>query len=220
MKLKKRNMLYNIALETAHYSNGQSLCAWDSRLNDGSKACSQIFRSITDDDNLSEMLNRNSGNFSSNLTKVSVSYIIPPISKGLLERRTIGHRFGIGFQHNHVAAAYLINVDGGENDIQFIGDQVYTVIIESFFAPIKKVDFSIKNEFEYVNNAHPSVNPWRYRLSLNTFPYDWRTAFFIAYTSGHDNYNYRIVDSRNQFSLGIRWDLLDRGELKNNQHHE
>lgn len=208
----------HLALETGHYSNGQSFCAWDPSVKDGSEACRSIYNAITDDDNLAEMFNRNSGNFSTNLTKITASYIIPPMSKGLIERRTIAHRFGASFQVNHVDIVYLFNVDEKEGDVRIVGDQVYTVMMESFLAPISNADISIINEIEYIKNAHPSINPWRYRLTLNIFPYDLYTAFFIAFTSGHDNYNYRIVDSRNQISLGIRWDLMDRKELKNINH--
>ncbi|MEQ8624222.1 MAG: hypothetical protein RJQ00_05190 [Vicingaceae bacterium] len=208
-----KNVLH-IALETGHYSNGQSSCAWDASVADGSDACKAAYREINDETDLAEIYNRNSGNFSINLTQLIIQFVIPRIKEPKMKDAAIAHRFTLTLGRNDEAFAFVFDFSGKEDDIQFVGDNFIKMETESFFSPNDKIDFSLKNELEYVNGVHASINPWRYTFSVNVFPLEWVTAFYMAYTTGHDNYNYRIVDSGNQFSVGVRWDLFDRNQYK------
>ncbi len=206
----------NLALETGHYSNGQSRCAWDANIEDGTEECKAAFDAITDNTDLAAIYNRNSGNFSINLSKIILQYVIPQSKSKDVNNYAIAHRFNLMLGRNHENFAFLFDI-GRENnggDIQFVGDNFIQVATESFFSASKKFDLSIKNELEYIHGTHPSINPWRYTFSVNVFPLDWVTAFQVAFSSGHDNYNYRIVDSGNQFTIGVRWDLFDRSQYK------
>ena len=205
---------FNLAAETGHYSNGQSNCAWDPSFKDGSPACEAAFTAINDETNLADLLNRSSGNFSTNTTKLMLQFVLPRINNTDSSGFDIAHRLSFSYSRNHEAFAYLFNVSNGQGDIQFIGDQSFAFSTESFFSLDANIDLSIKNDVEYIHGVHPSINPWRYSLTVNVFPADWVTAFFVSYTTGHDNYNYRIVDSRNQFSVGVSWDLFDRQQYQ------
>jgi hypothetical protein len=70
----ERGNFFALALESGHYSNGQSGCSFYSELNDGTEACDDVYRLITPQTDLSAILNRSSGNFSTNLTRVSLNY--------------------------------------------------------------------------------------------------------------------------------------------------
>lgn len=62
-------------LESGHYSNGQSGCALGiNNPTDQSEACDSLYDLITDDSDLSTIINRYSGNFSTNLTEFSGNY--------------------------------------------------------------------------------------------------------------------------------------------------
>ena len=204
----------NIAIETGHYSNGQSRCAWDASVADGSEECQAAYRAINDDTDLADIYNRNSGNFSINLSQLIVQFVIPRVDETKLRDAAIAHRFTLTLGRNDEAFALLFDFSGKEDDIQLVGDNFINIETESFFSPNEKLDFSLKNELEYVNGVHASINPWRYTFSVNVFPLEWVTAFYVAYTTGHDNYNYRIVDSGNQISVGVRWDLFNRDKYK------
>ncbi|OUS22811.1 hypothetical protein A9Q93_00050, partial [Nonlabens dokdonensis] len=68
------NNFFALAIESGHYSNGQSGCAFDSDLNDETDECNDVYGLITQQTDLSAILNRTSGNFSTNFTKLSLNY--------------------------------------------------------------------------------------------------------------------------------------------------
>ena len=208
------NNHFNLALETGHYSNGQSGCAWAENIKDGTDECKVARAAISDQDDLAKLLNRSSGNFATNLTRFSIQYVIPKIKESATKDLELAHRFTLGYSKNHKAFAFPFNFSSGKGDIQIIGNQTISLSSESFFSLNENFDLSIKNKLDYIDDVHPSINPWRYNFTVNFFPKEWVTAFFMAFTSGHDNYNYRIVDSGNQFSVGVRWDLFDRSQYQ------
>ena len=70
----KKNNFFAWAIETGHYSNGQSGCAFSHGSADESDDCNAVHATITDATNLSEIINRQDGNFSTNTTRLSVNY--------------------------------------------------------------------------------------------------------------------------------------------------
>jgi hypothetical protein len=74
--LGSRNLQYiAIAFETGHFSNGQSGAAFDENLIDGTPAADSLYQHIDDNTNLAAILNRKSGNFSTNYTELMVKYL-------------------------------------------------------------------------------------------------------------------------------------------------
>ena len=89
------------------------------------------------------------------------------------------------------------------------------------FKLVKKSNVSqrirVKQTLEAIFGAHPHINPIRTETALTFYPLSTVSALGLSfsYIYGHDNYNYRIVDSGSQFSVGLTWDLFPPVKLKN-----
>ncbi|MEL6558676.1 MAG: hypothetical protein AAFQ94_10865, partial [Bacteroidota bacterium] len=74
----------------------------------------------------------------------------------------------------------------------------------------KETDFriSFKQNFEFIADPHQHVNPFRSESMITVYPIPGSPAvgFLLSYIYGHDNYNYRFVDSGHQVSFGVTWD--------------
>ena len=90
---------FSFAIESGHYSNGQSGCAWSDTAVDGTRSCELIAESITDNEDLSKRLNRINGNFSTNLSKIRFQYVLPKRGLGNMNI----HRFDLDYTYKHVA---------------------------------------------------------------------------------------------------------------------
>jgi hypothetical protein len=66
--------LWGLGLESGHYSNGQSQSAFSELYDDDSPQSKAIYQTITDQSDLSAMLNRKNGNFSTNITEFNGIY--------------------------------------------------------------------------------------------------------------------------------------------------
>lgn len=62
------------SLETGHYSNGQTGCSFSRKYDDKTAQSDSIYSLITPDTDLSAILNRKSGNFSTNLTQLVINF--------------------------------------------------------------------------------------------------------------------------------------------------
>jgi hypothetical protein len=62
-RIKDKNFL-TVAFESGHYSNGQDRSSFSELYKDESEQGDSIYTTITDDTNLSDLLNRSSGNYS------------------------------------------------------------------------------------------------------------------------------------------------------------
>ena len=65
---------------------------------------------------------------------------------------------------------------------------------------------------EYITNPHTSVQRMRVELTANIY-LENNLGFFISGVYGHDNYNYRFVDSGFQMYGGINFDIFPRIQL-------
>jgi len=65
---------FTAGIESGHYSNGQSRSSFSDQLEDASPESVALYDTFTDDTDLAALLNRRTGNFSTNLTRVSLNY--------------------------------------------------------------------------------------------------------------------------------------------------
>ena len=67
--------------------------------------------------------------------------------------------------------------------------------------------YSIKQNFELISKPHQSVNPFRSESIIAFYPFkkSKTLGFMLTYIYGHDNYNFRFVDSGHQLSFGLTW---------------
>ncbi|MBP9152939.1 MAG: hypothetical protein KBF73_11695, partial [Flavobacteriales bacterium] len=108
------------ALESGHYSNGQSGCAFSRSVNDETPACDSIYSLINDNTDLSAMLNRKNGNFSTNLTELIVNYRTCKLDSAFHAKRT--HSISVGYLLYHDRMFGIINLGGfSDNDIKIFG---------------------------------------------------------------------------------------------------
>ena len=223
-KIDNKNFL-GFSLESGHYSNGQSMCAFDESIADGTPQSDSVYSSITPQTNLSDKLNRRSANFSTNYTEFIVNYRkILEEDNEFKANRMLSIKAGINHYHNNLL--WLIPGIGGysENDIMIYGRNRFLFGIEYTFkfkwltkkdncicfcdngdAIIDRV--SLTSNLEYISIPHPSVNPTRLDVTM-TFYFKNNLGFFASFITGHDNYNYRFVDSGTHFFSGITFDIF------------
>lgn len=201
---------FSFAIESGHYSNGQSGCAWSDTAVDGTRSCELIAESLADEEDLSKRLNRINGNFSTNLSKIRFQYVLPKRGLGNMNI----HRFDLDYTYKHVALAFFFKYGATDRDINIVGRHDIRFQYELIRHTNLHFRYSLSQSAEYIFDAHPFINPWRFETCLNIFPQEWITSFFVSFIHGHDDYNYRIVDSGNQYSLGVRWDLFQLKEYR------
>jgi hypothetical protein len=203
-----------LAIESGHYSNGQSGCTFDSDLNDETEECDDVYRLITSQTNLSEILNRNSGNFSTNLTRLSLNYRFNNINDDNIP--AIIHSFTAYWELYHNNMFGLVDLGGySDFDIEIYGKHRFGFGYEFIHTPTDKIKFrySLGQKFEIIQGAHNYVNPLRSESTIILYPWDRDIGFFASYIYGHDNYNYRFVDSGHQINFGVTWDWFTPFEI-------
>lgn len=205
------NDFFTIGLESGHYSNGQAMCAFNELIPDGSPQCDSIYSLITPKSNLSDMLNRKSGNYSTNLTELIFNYKFNHFDDQARPDRV--HSITLGFNLYHDRFWGLLPFGGySDADIKIYGWMRYTIGYEYTFlykaTEPKRITASQK--FEIIQGAHPWVNPLRSVTSITFFPVGNFQEFGItaSFVHGHDDYNYRFVDSGNQFGIGLAWNVF------------
>jgi hypothetical protein len=204
-RIKDKNFL-TVAFESGHYSNGQDRSSFSELYKDESEQGDSIYTTITDDTNLSDLLNRSSGNYSTNLSELIVNYRINVLDTNCIPKTT--HSFKVGAVVYHDRLLGLIDIGGySGNDIKLYG---YWRVQAgySFTTTLRNSRrLSASADLEIITGAHPHVNPLRHVVKLTYFPFLEvpQFGFYADYITGHDNYNFRFVDSGDQFSLGILW---------------
>lgn len=200
----KNNNFFTAAFETGHYSNGQTGAAFSTEFEEGTVGGNAAYDAITDNTNLSAILNRDSGNFSTNLSRLSLNYRVNQFDS--IEKPTRIHSYTLTYQRYHDRFAGLIIFGGyNPNDIDIYGrDQVE--MIYGYTGYLKDARFSLEQEVYLRFGSHPSVAFYRSESRGIIYPWDNDFGFFAEFSFGFDDYNYRFVDSFPRLSVGVTWD--------------
>lgn len=208
MRRLNDNNFIAFSLESGHYSNGQSGSAFSETLADGSPESEALYDKITPETNLSAILNRKNANFSTNLTELLVNYRNNKNSSENMPERVHSVTGGLLLYHNRFLG---VGDFGGftANDIKIYGRYRWQLRYE-FIRQFKKVRLSMAERMELIQGAHPFVDPFRSETVCTLYPFPKMKAlgFFVNYTFGHDNYNYRFVDSGRTASFGVTWTIF------------
>ena len=203
LKTENDNFL-TAAIETGHYSNGQSKSAFSTEFADNSPESRALYDDIDDNTNLAEILNRESGNFSTNLSRLSLNYRINTFNKQNYPLKS--HSFTLTYQlyHNLFLGAFDF---GGYNpeDIDIYGRHQIEAGYE-YTAHLKKLRYSLTQKLLLHPDVHPSAKVYRSESSLSVYPWDSDLGFMARFSFGYDDYNYRFVDNYPRFSIGLTWD--------------
>ncbi|WP_189319394.1 hypothetical protein [Leeuwenhoekiella nanhaiensis] len=203
IKTENDNFL-TAALESGHYSNGQSKSAFSTDFADNSPESRALYDDITDDTDLAALLNRESGNFSTNLTRLSLNYRINTFdARNYMQK---AHSFTLTYQlyHNRFLGAFNF---GGYNpeDIDIYGRHQVEAGYE-YTAHFNSWRYSVTQRLYWHPDVHPSADPFRSETSFSLYPWDSDFGLMARFVFGYDDYNYRFVDSYPRFSVGFTWD--------------
>lgn len=207
-------------VESGHYSNGQSRGAFSEAVADQTPANDSVYALITHQTNLSKILNRNSGNFSTNLTKILVGFRRYTFDDDNKPNKM--HAVHMGVTHYHDRFWGIFDFGGyTEQDIRIYGKwryhfgYEYMRVFKSICHKSWRITFS--HNMEVIQGAHPWVNPYRSETMVNLFPFQSAQGFGFTFSfiAGHDNYNYHFVDSVRQFTAGITWSLFPPFTMRN-----
>lgn len=209
------------SIESGHYSNGQQNCAFDPNSIDGSAACDSVYRLINNNTNLSEILNRESGNFSTNFTEFIFNYRFIRKMEETIPTSGFSFKGGINIFHNRLL--FVADIGGyTKEDIAIYGQYRFLFGAEYFSTfpenwGIKKrlsIDrLALSFNAEYISAAHPSVQSFRAELTGSLY-FKNNVGVFVSGIIGHDHYNYRFVDSGTQLFTGVTFDIFPPMEIK------
>lgn len=218
------NDMFGISFESGHYSNGQDGGAFTDKYPDGSPESEAIYNTITPSTDLSAILNRKSANFSTDLTEVIFNYRFNKVDGEHIPIQT--HSIKIGATLYHDRFLFIGNFGGySDNDIKIYGKWRTNIGYQFIKTLSCKWRYALSENIETIYGAHPSVQPWRFETIATMYPFKNMTdlGIFTSFVWGHDNYNYRFVDSGSQWGLGISWNLFPpiatRGVDKPPSHH-
>ena len=163
-----RDRFITFSLESGHYSNGQVGCSFDNKIQDDTPACDSIYSLITPQTNLSDLLNRKNGNFTTNLTEVIVNYRLNRLGEDMILNRVHSFRIGLTFYHKNILGMFPF---GGysDADIKLYGLIRYQVGYECIRTLSSGKRISIAENIELIQDAHPSVNPIRSDLRFTFY---------------------------------------------------
>lgn len=192
------------ALETGHYSNGQNGSAFNEEFEDESEEGQAVYETITDATDLAAILNRENGNFSTNLTRITLNYRLNSFTETNMPKRIYSITAGYQLYHNNFLG--IIDVGGyNPEDIKLYGRHRLEFGYE-FTGYYKKMRYSAGQEVFLQLGAHPSVTPYRSESKFILNPWNTDLGFFVQFDFGFDDYNYRFVDSYSRLSFGVSWD--------------
>ena len=125
----ERHNFLGFSLESGHYSNGQDGSAFSELFTDGSIQSDSIYNLISPSTKLSEILNRRSGNFSTNLTEVIINYRTYKLDDDNIPKQLFSFNLGYVLYHNRFLG---IGNFGGftQNDIKIYGRHRFLLGIE------------------------------------------------------------------------------------------
>lgn len=195
---------FTIGIESGHYSNGQSRSAFSEEFEDNSEESQALYESFTDDTDLAALLNRKTGNFSVNLSRLSFNFRLNTFDHNNVPK-TI-HSFTSTYQlyHNRFLGVAAF---GGYNpeDIDIYGRHQFELGYE-FTSVLKKMRYTISQEITYMTDSHPSSDPFRSVTSAILYPRNNDLGLIAQFSFGRDDYNYRFLDSFPRFTVGFTWD--------------
>ena len=208
---KPKERYYGFGFESGHYSNGQSGCAFSSEFEDATDECLNIYAQLTPESDLSSLLNREDGNFSTNLTKLTAYYQVNQLRPDGNTKEIHTLEFNYTTYHNRFL--WVGNFGGySPEDIEIYGRHRFELYYAFTFFRRNETEQRIRlsERLFIIQGAHEHVNALRSETQFTVFPFRKTPAFgFLArITMGHDNYNYRFVDSGTLISGGITWDLF------------
>jgi len=209
------NNLFTVALESGHYSNGQAGSAFSEQFDDGSPQSDSIYKLITPNTDLSAILNRKSGNFSTNLTLLQFNYRINKLDDVTPNRI---HSLTLGAVFYHDRFLQLFDFGGfSDADIKIYGRVRLQGGYEYTMVSPKGLRHSFFESVEWIFGAHNWVNPFRTETGYRIYPFPKMRAFgFVAkFIHGHDNYNFRFVDAGTPGSIGLTWSSFPPFPIKN-----
>lgn len=219
----KNDQYLTWAVESGHFSNGQSKCAFHSDLTDGGEECNILCFTISRDpnSNLSEMLNRDSGNFSTNYTQLFLNHRLV-LNWDENMRPTSSYSFLVVYTLFHNNLFFALPIGGfSETDIKIYGRHRFSASVDymkkfSSNSLWKKISFDRYNlsiTGQYISKPHPWVKPVRVVGQAAVY-FKNNLGLFISLNVGHDDYNYRFVDRGTQFSAGMTFDIFPPIEMK------
>jgi len=198
------NDFLTFAFETGHYSNGQSQGAFTEEFADESPESNAIYDTITNETNLSQILNRRSGNFSTNLSRLSFNYRLNKFDEN--DKPTKIHSITLSYQLYHNRFLGFLDFGGyNDRDIKLYGRNQIEGEYE-FTSYYKGMRYVLGQELFLHLDSHPSTSPIRSETRGILFPWDTDLGFFAQIDTGFDDYNYRFIDTFNRFSVGLTWD--------------
>lgn len=218
------NAFVALAVESGHYSNGQDRSAFDPNLADGSPEAEALYDKINKDSDLSAMINRYSGNFSTNFTELNVKYIQAFGELTGNNRPKSSFSVQLGYNRFHDRLLWILPDIGGytENDIKIYGKNRFK-LGGDFMKMFNKDEDELSNwsfdryqvalNFNFIHKPHPYVNPFRTDLTGTVYFHN-NLGLFVSGIYGHDNYNYRFVDSGFQLFTGLVFDPFPRIQWK------
>ncbi|WP_420601736.1 hypothetical protein [Flagellimonas sp.] len=217
-----RHNFFAWAIESGHYSNGQSGCPFLVGEEAESEACEEFLRSVGPNADLTALLNRRNANFSTNTTKITLNYRFNNLyqRKGRKTELSIPykvHSVILGWELFHNNLLGLIDIGGYTDfDINIYGRNRFTVGYEFIHTYKSRFRYAFKQELVLIDKAHNHVERLRSVTSFTLYPFRKarEIGFFINYIYGHDDYNYRLVDSGNQFGAGVNWDWFAPFEIR------
>lgn len=222
---KQINNFWTFSFESGHYSNGQQGSSFSSLYTDGSPQGDSIYTTITDTTQLSRILNRKNGNFSTDITEIYASYRFNKLDGNYIPKRTHAVTAGITLYHDKFL--FILPFGGFSDDdiklygrIRFHAGYEFIKVLQKPFLFLKRgTRYSLSENIEIIAGAHPSVNPYRSVTTASLFPFNGSKefGFYITLASGHDNYNYRFVDKGTVICGGIMFHIFPPFAIKSLQ---
>lgn len=201
-----RKHLLSYAIESGHYSNGQSGSAFTGGGKDGTPQSDSVWATINKNSKLSALINRTDGDFSTNLTELTLNYRYIPKLDAFSKPKQV-HSFSAGMVYYHNQLYGLFNAGGNSDralDIYGRWRFLFSYAFSHNWQSGYRVNLS--ENIEAITGTHPSVDPLR-SVTQFTFFLPKSIGFFVNYIYGHDDYNLRFVDSGHQFGFGLTWDF-------------
>jgi len=191
-------------IESGHYSNGQAGSAFSTEFDDNSPESRALYDSFTDDTDLAALLNRRTGNFSTNLTRFSINYRLNTFNEDNIPQRI--HSITATYQLYHNKFLGVAEFGGyNPEDIDIYGRHRIELGYE-FTEHYKSMRYTLSEQLVYHFGSHPSSSPVRSESKAIIYPWDSDLGFVAQLSFGRDDYNYRFLDSYTRFSVGITWD--------------
>ena len=128
------------------------------------------------------------------------------------------HSFSAHWERYHFKMFGVFNKGGYTDfDIEIYGKNRFGFDYEYMHTLSNATRYTLSLKTEIIQGAHPFVEPFRNELNITWYPFNRDIGLYISYISGHDNYNYRFVDSGNQINIGLTWDWFTPFEIKRAQ---